>query len=103
MDMQVQFNFNLIALVLANIRSRAYLPSFNVIPAKIIDPTVGASTWALGNHKCTRNIGILTKKAVIKLKYTIVSIIINLSDHLIINNFLKKIKTIKSGKDPNRV
>lgn len=47
--------------------------------------------------------GILTKKAATRLKYIIVSIIINLSDHLVINNFLKKINTINRGRDPNRV
>jgi len=29
---------------------RATPPNFNKIPAKIIDPKVGASTWAIGNH-----------------------------------------------------
>ena len=31
--------------------------------AKTIDPATGASTWALGSHKCTVNIGSLTRKA----------------------------------------
>jgi hypothetical protein len=29
--------------------------------AKIIDPAIGASTWALGSHKCKENIGSFTK------------------------------------------
>jgi hypothetical protein len=29
--------------------------------AKTIDPAIGASTWALGNHKWTENIGSLTR------------------------------------------
>lgn len=39
------------------------VPIFNKIAAKIIDPNTGASTWALGSHMCTKNIGVLTKKA----------------------------------------
>ena len=41
-----------------------YPPSFNKIPAKIIEPPTGASTWALGSHWCTKYIGNFTKKAV---------------------------------------
>jgi len=33
------------------------------MPAKIIEPDTGASTWALGNHKWVKYIGILTIKA----------------------------------------
>lgn len=44
-------------------RNNPYPPNFNKTPAKIIEPETGASTWALGNHKWTKNIGILTKKA----------------------------------------
>jgi len=29
-------------------------------PAKIMEPETGASTWALGNHKCTLYMGNLT-------------------------------------------
>jgi hypothetical protein len=38
-----------------------YPPNFRRIAAKIIDPAIGASTWAFGNHRCTVNIGSLTK------------------------------------------
>jgi hypothetical protein len=38
-----------------------YPPSFRRIAARIIDPAIGASTWAFGNHRCTVNIGNLTK------------------------------------------
>jgi hypothetical protein len=31
-----------------------------MIAAKNIEPSTGASTWALGSHKCTPNIGNLT-------------------------------------------
>lgn len=44
-------------------RMRPYPPSFKSTPAKIMDPLTGASTWALGSHKCTINMGIFTKNA----------------------------------------
>lgn len=43
------------------IRAKPYPPSFNKIAANTIEPAIGASTWAFGNHKCTINIGSLTK------------------------------------------
>lgn len=49
-------------------RSSPYPPNFSKIAAKIIDPSKGASTWAFGNHKCVKYIGILIKNAVIKGK-----------------------------------
>lgn len=33
------------------------------MPASIIDPATGASTWALGSHWCKEYIGSFTKKA----------------------------------------
>lgn len=42
-----------------------YPPSFKSTAAKIIDPSRGASTWALGNHRWTIYIGIFTKNAII--------------------------------------
>lgn len=44
-----------------------YPPNFNKIAAKTIDPITGASTWALGNHKCPKKIGNLIKKAALIL------------------------------------
>jgi len=41
-------------------RIKPYPPSFNKIPARIIDPARGASTWALGNHRCKKKIGNFT-------------------------------------------
>lgn len=38
------------------------LPNFKRIPAKIIDPETGASTWAFGNQMCNKKIGIFTIK-----------------------------------------
>ena len=46
------------------IRIIPYPPNFKRIPAKIIDPETGASTWALGSHKWTRNIGNFTRNAI---------------------------------------
>lgn len=37
------------------------IPTFNNKPANNILPTVGASTWTLGNQKCNINKGLLTK------------------------------------------
>jgi hypothetical protein len=34
-----------------DIRANPYPPSFRRIAAKTIEPAIGASTWALGNHK----------------------------------------------------
>jgi hypothetical protein len=33
------------------------------MPAKIIEPATGASTWAFGNHKWTIYKGVLTRNA----------------------------------------
>ena len=43
------------------IRANPYPPSFRRIAANTIDPAIGASTWALGSHKCVENIGSFTK------------------------------------------
>lgn len=40
-----------------------YPPNFRRIAARIIEPATGASTWALGSHKCTRYKGSFTEKA----------------------------------------
>jgi hypothetical protein len=34
-----------------DIRASPYPPNFRRIAANTIDPAIGASTWALGNHK----------------------------------------------------
>lgn len=43
------------------IRNSPYPPSLSRIAARIMDPAIGASTWALGSHKCVVNIGNLTR------------------------------------------
>lgn len=45
-------------------RKIPYPPNFNKTAARTIDPATGASTCALGSHKCTVNMGSFTKKAV---------------------------------------
>lgn len=45
------------------IRSIPYPPSFRRIAARIIEPAIGASTWALGSHRCVRKRGSFTKNA----------------------------------------
>lgn len=44
-------------------RSIPYPPSFSRMAASTIEPAIGASTWALGNHRCRPYRGILTKSA----------------------------------------
>jgi len=41
-------------------RIRPYPPSLSKTPAKIIEPTRGASTWAFGNQIWRKKIGNLT-------------------------------------------
>lgn len=46
-------------------RIRPYPPSLRRMAASTIDPAIGASTWALGNHKWTENMGSLTRNPAI--------------------------------------
>lgn len=48
-----------------------YPPSFSRTAAKIIDPAMGASTWALGSHRWTPYKGILTMKAMMQASHRI--------------------------------
>lgn len=41
-----------------------YPPSFNSRAASSMDPAIGASTWALGNHRCRPYNGAFTINAV---------------------------------------
>lgn len=45
------------------VRNIPYPPSFRRMAARIIDPAMGASTWALGSHKWVRNRGSFTINA----------------------------------------
>jgi hypothetical protein len=62
-----------------------YLPNFKRIAAKTMDPKTGASTWALGSHTWTPNIGNLTAKASKNTR----EIIHFLMDSLILEKFVK--------------
>lgn len=48
-----------------------YPPSFSRTAAKIMDPAMGASTWALGSHRWTPYKGILTMKAMMQANHRI--------------------------------
>lgn len=50
---------------IVEIRIIPYPPSFSKIASRIMDPAMGASTWAFGSHKCTPYKGILIIKAII--------------------------------------
>jgi len=86
-----------------------YPPNFNKIPARIIDPPTGASTWALGSHWWTKNIGNLTKKAKTakKVKEGIVYIILDetLKKNIDLEKFFISVIIIISnkGKEANKV
>src|SRR5690625_252654 len=49
-------------------RKKPYVPIFSKIPAKIIEPPVGASTWASGSHVWKGNMGTFTAKPAKKAK-----------------------------------
>lgn len=51
------------------IRANPYPPSLSRMAAKIIEPATGASTCALGNHKCIENKGSFTKNAKIIISH----------------------------------
>jgi len=57
-------------------RIRPYPPSLRRIAAKTIEPAIGASTCALGNHKWTENIGNFTKNPAIVSNQKIVLVCI---------------------------
>lgn len=46
-----------------DVRTSPYPPSFRRIAARIIEPATGASTWALGSQRWTKNNGSFTIKA----------------------------------------
>ena len=52
-----------IVTIILHIFSKPNPPNFKSTPARIMEPTTGASTWALGSHRWAPHIGILTKKA----------------------------------------
>lgn len=69
--------------------------------AKIIEPTTGASTWALGNHRWAKKIGSFTRKAKTALsrKKELLKLNLNLNlNCLIYITSLNKIFIIKISK-----
>lgn len=48
-------------------RISPYPPNLSRTAARIIEPSTGASTWALGNHRWKINMGNFTRKANIKI------------------------------------
>lgn len=86
-----------------------YPPSFSRTPARIIEPPTGASTWALGSHWCTKNIGNFTKNAPINIIVGREFIIAGVAAHaymyiyLVCDIITVLIITINSGKDANKV
>lgn len=51
-------------------RISPYPPSLRRMAAKIIEPATGASTWAFGNQRWTKNKGSFTRKAVYNINDT---------------------------------
>jgi hypothetical protein len=76
-------------------RQIPYPPNFKSTPAKIIEPATGASTCALGSHKCTENIGNLIKNA--KRKKNIKIILITLLEDKLASIILEGIKNLKDS------
>lgn len=75
-----------------------YPPNFNRTAAKIIDPSSGASTWALGNHKCIKYIGIFAKKANI-INVIILNFIMMVEDKINVELSSKKMILISNGNE----
>lgn len=51
------------------IRIMPYPPSFSSTAARIIEPAIGASTWAFGSHRWTPYSGILIIKAIMQASH----------------------------------
>ena len=94
------------------IRIIPYPPSFNKMAARIMDPAIGASTWAFGSHKWTTYSGILIMKAIMHASHRMLLahvwfIGVWFSDIRMKFNvpveFWIKMRAISSGIDPMRV
>lgn len=55
-----------------DMRARPYPPNLSRIAARTIDPAMGASTWAFGNHRWVENMGSFTKKPINVISQNIV-------------------------------
>jgi hypothetical protein len=51
-------------------RIMTYPPSLNRMDARTMEPVIGASTWALGSHRCSPYNGILTINAIIHASHS---------------------------------
>lgn len=70
------------------IRITPYPPNFSRIAAKIIDPAIGASTWAFGSHKWTMNMGSFTKNPLTRKIEN--KVLVNGIDSVIVNIFVDR-------------
>ena len=79
-----------------------YPPIFNKIAAKIIDPIVGASTWAFGSHKCNKKNGSFTRKGANKKIIYFVNTIKSVMYSTLNIKFIKNINNTKSGREQKK-
>ena len=56
-------------------RRKPYVPIFSMTPARMIEPPVGASTWASGSQVCSGKSGTLMAKARAKAKKRSASVV----------------------------
>lgn len=89
-----------------------YPPSFSNTAARIIEPAIGASTCAFGNHKCNPYSGILIIKAISSANHHVMwvhefSIVGWFSCIVCIDrepfSVFRDRRAISSGRDPIRV
>ena len=83
-------------------------PSFNKIAANTIEPTTGASTWALGNHRWKGNIGNFTRNPITRIREKIFDSVGEIALRLLVTKdglilFSIKTKKIKRGKEAEMV
>lgn len=63
-----------VGLSMIVIRNIPYPPSFSKMAARTIEPAIGASTWAFGNHRWRPYRGIFTMNANINASHKIESL-----------------------------
>jgi len=61
-DIRIFIQMNFVMLINQTNFSTPYPPIFNRTPAKIMEPSTGASTCAFGSQTCKKNTGNLAKK-----------------------------------------
>lgn len=80
--------------------------------ARTIEPAIGASTCALGSHRCSPYRGIFTMKAIMHASHRMVSLheVFRGSDQYWARSifsepveFCRQISAIRRGSDPTRV